>query len=156
VRRGDFSTGEPSVLHFTKEINMRFSEKVTWGPLLGRILMSVIFVAAGLGKLMGFTGTVGYIASQGIPLPNLVAAGTIALEIGGGLMLILGWHARWAAGALALFTGLAALIFHNFWAADAAAMQDQLIHFQKNLAIMGGLLYVVLHGSGPYSLRHDE
>jgi putative oxidoreductase len=71
-------------------------------------------------------------------------------------MLVVGWRARWAAAALGLFTGVAALVFHNFWAASPDAFQGQLIHFQKNLAIMGGLLYVVLHGSGPYSISCDD
>lgn len=127
-----------------------------FGPLVGRILMSVIFLAAGLGKVMAFQGTVGYIAGQGIPLPALAAAGTIALEIGGGLMVLLGWRARWAAATLALFTVVAAVVFHGFWSAGPDHVQNQLIHFQKNLAIAGGLLYLVLHGSGPYSLSRAD
>ncbi len=123
-----------------------------FGHLVGRVLMAVIFLVAGTGKVTAFQGTVGYIASQGIPLPSLVAAVTICLEIGGGLMLILGFKARWAAAALGLFTIAAGLIFHNFWAAAPDQFQNQLIHFQKNLAIAGGLLYLVLYGSGRYSL----
>ncbi len=123
-----------------------------FGHLAGRILMAVIFVAAGIGKLTAFQGTVGYIASQGVPLPSLAAVATICLEIGGGMMLILGFKARWAAAALGLFTIVAGLIFHNFWAASPDQFQNQLIHFQKNLAMAGGLLYLVLHGSGRYSL----
>lgn len=126
------------------------------GPLVGRVLMAVIFLAAGVGKLTAFAGTVGYIASQGIPLPGVAAIGTIVLEIGGGLMLVLGWRARWAAAALGLFTLLAAAIFHAFWTAAPDQFQNQLIHFQKNMAIAGGLLYLVLHGSGRYSIIKDE
>lgn len=133
--------------------NFNFND---FGHLAGRILMAVIFVAAGIGKVTAFQGTVGYIASQGIPVPSLVAIATISLEIGGGLMLILGFKARWAAAALALFTVLAGVIFHNFWAASPDQFQNQLIHFQKNLAIAGGLLYLALHGSGRYSLDKHE
>jgi len=131
-------------------------ENSSFGPLVARVLMAIIFVAAGLSKLTAFGPTAGYIASQGIPLAPLVTAGTIALEIGGGLMLIAGFQARWAAAALALFTLVAAVLFHNFWAAAPDQLQNQLIHFQKNLAMVGGLLMVVLHGSGAYSLTRED
>lgn len=127
-----------------------------WVALVGRILMAIIFLTAGFGKLVAFQGTAGYIASQGVPLPQLATAGTIALELGGGLMLVLGWRARWAAVALLVFTGVAGAIFHAFWSAPTAQYQDQLIHFQKNLAMMGGLLYIALHGSGPLSIDKGE
>jgi putative oxidoreductase len=123
-----------------------------YGPLVGRILIALIFVFAGFGKITGFEGTVGYIASKGMPLPQLAAIGAIIIELGGGILLVLGWKTRVAAMALFLFTGLAALIFHNFWAAAPDQAQNQMIHFMKNLAIMGGLLFVMAHGSGPFSL----
>lgn len=128
----------------------------SFAPLLGRILLATIFLAAGLSKITAFEGTVGYIGSQGVPFPTLAALGTILLEIGGGLILVLGWHARWAAAALGLFTLITAVLFHNFWAVAPDQFQNQLIHFQKNLAIAGGMLYVVLFGSGAYSLRRDD
>jgi putative oxidoreductase len=127
-----------------------------YGPLAGRILIAAIFVFAGLGKITGFEGTVGYIASKGLPLPQLAAIGAILVELGGGIMLVLGWKTRWAAAALFLFTGLAALIFHNFWAATPDQAQNQMIHFMKNMAIMGGLLFVMAHGSGPLSLDKNN
>jgi putative oxidoreductase len=127
-----------------------------YGPLAGRILIAAIFVFAGLGKVTGFEGTVGYIASKGLPLPQLAAIGAILVELGGGIMLVLGWKTRWAAAALFLFTGLAALIFHNFWAATPDQAQNQMIHFMKNMAIMGGLLFVMAHGSGPLSLDKNN
>lgn len=123
-----------------------------YGPLAGRILIALIFVFAGFGKITGFEGTVGYIASKGLPLPQLAAAGAIIIELGGGIMLVLGLKTRWAAAAILVFTGLAALIFHNFWAAPPDQAQNQMIHFMKNIAIMGGLLFVVIHGGGPLSL----
>jgi putative oxidoreductase len=122
-------------------------------PLLGRILLALIFVSAGYGKIRGFDGTVGYIASQGVPLPTLAAIGAIVIELGGGLLLIAGWKARWAAAAMAVFTVIAAVIFHAFWAAPADQAMNQSIHFWKNIAIMGGLLYVVAYGSGPVSIE---
>lgn len=123
-----------------------------YGPLMGRILIALIFVLSGFGKVTGFEGTVGYISSKGLPLPQLAAIGAIIIELGGGLMLVFGWKARWAAAALLVFTAFAALIFHNFWAVPPDQAQNQMIHFMKNISMMGGLLYVLVHGSGPLSL----
>lgn len=123
-----------------------------FGPLLGRLLIAFIFLFAGFGKITGFEGTVGYIASKDLPLPELGAVAAIVVEIGGSLLLIVGWNARLAAAALFVFTAMTALFFHNFWAMPADEAQGQMIHFMKNLSMMGGLLYVVVHGSGPISL----
>jgi len=123
-----------------------------FGPLIGRILIAFIFIFAGYGKITGFEGTVGYIASKSLPMPQLAAVGAIIVELGGGLLLVAGWKARWAAAALFVFTGLAALIFHNFWAVPADQVQNTMIHFMKNISMMGGLLYVIVHGSGPISV----
>jgi len=123
-----------------------------FGPLVGRLLMAFIFLFSAYGKITGFDGTVGYIASKSLPLPQLLTVGAIIVELGGGLMVLLGWKARLGAAALFIFTGLAALFFHNFWAAAADQMQNQMIHFMKNITIMGGLLYVVVYGSGPLSV----
>ncbi len=123
-----------------------------YGPLAGRILIALIFLFAGFGKVTGFEGTVGYIASKSLPLPQLAAIGAIIVELGGGLMLVAGWKARWAATALFVFTALTALFFHNFWAAAPDQAQNQMIHFMKNISMMGGLLFVIVHGSGPLSV----
>lgn len=123
-----------------------------YGPLIGRILIAFIFIFAGFGKVTGFDGTVGYIASKGLPLPQLAAVVAIIIELGGGILLIAGWKARWAAAAMLVFTAMTALIFHNFWAVPADQAQNQMIHFMKNVSMMGGLLYVVVYGSGPLSV----
>ena len=123
-----------------------------FGPLAGRVLIALIFVLSGFGKITGFEGTVGYIASNGLPLPQLAAIGAIIVELGGGILLVVGWKARWAAAAMLVFTALASLIFHNFWAVPADQAQNQMIHFMKNISILGGLLYVIVHGSGPLSV----
>lgn len=123
-----------------------------FGPLLGRLLIAFIFLFAGFGKITGFEGTVGYIASKGLPLPELGAICAAVVEIGGSLLLIVGWNTRLAAAALFVFTAMTALFFHNFWALPADQAQGQMIHFMKNMAMMGGLLYVVVHGGGPISL----
>jgi putative oxidoreductase len=123
-----------------------------YGPLAGRILIAFIFIYSGFGKVTGFDGTVGYIASKGLPLPQLAAIAAIIVELGGGILLVTGWKARWAAAAMLVFTGLAALLFHNFWAVGPEQAQNQMIHFMKNVSMMGGLLYVVVFGSGPIGL----
>lgn len=127
-----------------------------YGPLAGRILIALIFIFAGFGKITGFEGTVGYIASKGLPLPQLGAIGAIIVELGGGIMLLLGWKTRWAAAAIMIFTAMAALFFHDFWAVPPDQAQGQMIHFMKNMSIMGGLLFVVIHGGGPLSLGRDK
>ena len=127
-----------------------------YGPLAGRILMALIFILSGFSKIGGFDGAVGYIASKGLPLPQLVAIGAIIVELGGGILLVLGWKTRWAAAAMLLFTALAAFLFHNFWAMPPDQAQNQMIHFMKNISMAGGLLYVVIHGSGALSLDRDE
>jgi putative oxidoreductase len=124
----------------------------TYGPLGGRILLAVLFLASGYGKVTGFEGTVGYIASKGLPLPQVAAAASAAVELGGAILLIAGWHTRCAATVLFLFLIPTTLIFHNFWGADAAQVQNQTIHFMKNLCIMGGMLYVMAFGAGPLSM----
>lgn len=120
--------------------------------LAGRILLAVIFIISGFGKISGFDGTVGYIASKGLPMAQLVAIGTIVVELGGGILLAIGYKARWAALALAVFTLLAAIIFHNFWAVEAAQKMGQQINFLKNLAIAGGMLMVFAFGPGRMSV----
>lgn len=127
-----------------------------FGPLVGRLLIAAIFLFAGLHKVAGFEGTVGYIAAKGVPFPALAAIAAIIVEIGCGMLLVIGWKARWAAALLFFFTALAALIFHDFWAAPADQVQNQMIHFMKNVSMMGGLLYVVVHGSGPFSLERTR
>jgi putative oxidoreductase len=120
--------------------------------LLGRILIALIFVIAGFGKIGGFAGTVGYIASKGLPLPQVVAVLTICIEIGGGLALMFGFHTRWAAFGLAVFTVLAGLIFHNFWAVPEAMKVAQQTNFMKNLSMAGGMLVLAVFGPGALSL----
>lgn len=127
-----------------------------YAPLAGRILLSFMFIISGWGKITGFAGTAGYMASKGMPFPELLLPVAIAIELGCGLMLLAGWKARFAALALFLFIIPATLIFHNFWAVDAAQAQGQMIHFMKNVTIMGGMLYVMAFGAGPLSLDNRK
>ena len=127
-----------------------------FGPLAGRILIALIFVMSGAAKIAGFSGTVGYIASKGLPLATVGAVAAIIVELGGGILLIVGWQARLAAAAMFVFTFFAAVFFHDFWAVPADQVQNTMIHFMKNISMMGGLLYVAVHGSGPLSLGGDK
>ena len=120
--------------------------------LAGRILLALMFVLAGFSKIAGFAGTVGYMQSKGMPAAELLAALTIVLEIGGGLALMFGFMTRWAALALAAFTLLASLIFHNFWAVPEAQKMVQNLMFMKNLSVIGGLLVLAAVGPGNWSL----
>lgn len=123
-----------------------------YGPLAGRFMLALIFVISGWEKIGGFEGTVGYIASKGLPLPQVAAAAALVVELAGGILLIIGWQTRWAATALLLFLIPTTFIFHNFWAVEPAQQSMEQIHFLKNLAIMGGMLYVMACGAGPLSL----
>ena len=127
-----------------------------FGPLAGRTLIALIFLMSGAAKVAGFAGTVGYIASKGLPVPAAAAVLAIIAELGGGLLLIIGWQTRIAAAVLVVFTFFAAVLFHDFWAVSADQMQNTLIHFMKNISMMGGLLYVVIHGAGPLSVDASE
>ena len=109
---------------------------------LGRVLLSILFVLSGIFKIIGFSQTVAYMGSLGIPAPTLAVLVTIAVEVGAGLALMSGRLARPAALLIAVFTVGATLAAHRFWEVDAAAMQGQLTQFLKNISIIGGLLLV--------------
>jgi putative oxidoreductase len=120
--------------------------------LVGRVLVAWLFIPAGWGKIAGFSGTVGYIASQGVPMPEVCAAIAIAVELGLGLLLLVGWQARWAALGLAVFIAVITPIFHGYWALPAAQQMMQKQAFNKNIAVLGGLLVLGAFGAGRFSL----
>ena len=120
--------------------------------LAGRIGLSLLFITSGFAKLTGFDGTVGYIASKGLPMASVIAALTIVVELGGGLAVLTGFFARWVALVLAGFSVMAALIFHNYWALPADQVMNMQIHFWKNVSIAGGFLMLAAHGAGAFSL----
>ena len=124
-----------------------------YGPLLGRILLTVIFIIAGIQKIADFSGTAAFMASKGLPMANILLVPTIILELGGGLMILVGWQARWAAAALFFFVIVVTVIFHPIWS-DQELLQNYR-DFIKNISILGGLMYVMVHGSGPLSLGKD-
>lgn len=123
-----------------------------YAPLAARILLAQLFIISGIGKLGHFAATAAYMASVGLPAAKALLVLTIALEIGGGVLLIVGWQARWVAAAFCAFTLLATFIFHPFWNTEPAGVTTQLNNFMKNLAVIGGMLYVMAYGAGPLSL----
>jgi putative oxidoreductase len=115
--------------------------------LAGRILLSVIYIFSGIGKLADPSGTIQEIADAALPLPAVAYAIAVVCEIVGGLNVLVGFHARFAASVLTLYTLAAALMFHTHFADP-----DQMIHFLKNLAIAGGFLCLATSGAGAFSL----
>jgi len=120
--------------------------------LIGRILLAIIFVKYGFDKIGGFDGTARYIASKGLPMPSVLAALALIVELGGGLLVVIGLFTRWAALALAVFCLLTAFLFHPFWALPAANQMSEQISFWKDLALAGGLLLLAAFGPGAISL----
>lgn len=124
--------------------------KVT--PLVGRFLLALIFVLAGISKLGDPSRTVAMMASHGIPLSQVLVFGAIAVELIGGLMLMAGWYGRLAALVLCVYTLILALIFHPYWMAGGAEAGTQHALFFGHVSMMGGMLYVAAYGSGPLSV----
>ena len=120
--------------------------------LASRLLLAALFLPAGIGKLTGFAGTVGYIASKGLPLPEVGAAIAVVVELGVAAAFLIGFKTRAAAAVLALFTVAAAVLFHNYWALPAGQQMMQQLLFTKNIAVVGGLLAFVAFGAGAFSL----
>jgi len=120
--------------------------------LIGRVLIALLFIPGGFGKIAGFAGTVGYIASRGVPLPEVCAAIAIIVELGFGLLLLVGYQTRWAALGIALFTIVITFIFHNFWGVPAEQVMMQKMSFFKNMAIVGGLFGFAAFGGGRFSI----
>jgi putative oxidoreductase len=114
---------------------------------VGRLLIAAIFLISGLGKIATPALTQGFIASAGLPLPLLAYLVAILIEVGGGILLVLGFQSRIVASVMAVFTVATALAFHSHF-----ADQNAMAHFLKNIAITGGLLQIVAFGAGAFSL----
>jgi putative oxidoreductase len=120
---------------------------------LGRFLLALIFVRAGIAKLGAIAATTTNMAHHGIPMPDLLVYGVIALELGGGLMLMAGLFTRWVAAAFFFYTLTLAFLFHGYWnVADAAAARIDAGFFFGHLSMMGGMLGFVAFGAGAFSL----
>ena len=120
--------------------------------LVGRILLAAVFLVAGIRKALAFAGSVGYLTKLGFPAPEAMTVIAIIVEVGGGALLLLGWQARKIAWLMILFVAIATLMAHRFWEFDAAQYANQMNHFLKNAAIIGGMLYVAVFGPGALSV----
>jgi len=121
-------------------------------PAIGRIFLASIFFLSGIGKLGAIAATSTHMASAGIPYANDLVWGAVALELGGGILLIVGLLTRLVGLAFFFYTLTLALIFHSYWTMTGAAAHAQYSAFYEHIAIMGGMLYVVAFGAGPYSI----
>ena len=128
----------------------------TWGVLLGRILLAAIFLQSGADKILNFDMTVKLMTSRGIPAPDLLLWPTIVILLAGGVMLLVGWKARWAALGLIIFMIPATLYFHSYWTYPQAQYINQFHHFFKNLAIIGALFIVMGIGTGGISIDKPD
>jgi len=122
----------------------------SYGSLIARVFLGAVFIISGIGKAAAFAGTVSFFSAVGLPVAQIFVVLTIITEVGAGLMLVVGWRPRLAAWWLILFVILATLIAHR-----DIADQNQMTQALKNLAIIGGLLMVALHGAGPKSVGCD-
>lgn len=128
------------------------NESVSPLPAIGRILLALIFVHAGISKLGTYATTAAYMTSHGIPYANILVWGAIALELVGGLMLMTGLLTRLVSFLFFFYVAALALIFHAYWTMTGEAARTQGVAFYEHLAIMGGMLYAVAFGAGPYSI----
>lgn len=119
--------------------------------LIGRILIALIFIISGLFKILGYSQTVGFAASKGLPLASVAIACAIAIEVLGGLAVLIGFKTRIAAWILFLYLIPTTFLFHNFWAMTGMQQQDNMAHFLKNVAIMGALLLLASGAGTSYS-----
>jgi len=121
--------------------------------LAARVLLAALFLVNGYLKLTGYSGTVGYMGKVGLPVPELMTILAIVIELGGGLLLVIGWRTRWVAWLLILFVVVATFTAHRFWSVEAALWFGEMNNFLKNAAIIGGLLLVATYGPGPLSVE---
>jgi putative oxidoreductase len=120
---------------------------------VGRVFIAVIFILSGAEKFTDIGSVANELATKGFPVAQLFAVATATLELGGGLLVIVGWQTRWVALALAAFTLVAAYFFHDFWHLPSGLeREDAMIHALKNLSIFGGFLMLAAVGAGRYSI----
>lgn len=124
------------------------------GTVVARFMIATIFLMSAVGnKIPNFNDVAGYMASEGVPMPQVMLAGAIVFLIVGSLSIIVGFKARIGAGLLLVFLILATYFFHDFWTfEDAGEKQQQMIEFMKNLSLMGTMAFLIFNGSGALSL----
>jgi putative oxidoreductase len=114
--------------------------------LLGRLLISLLFIVSGIWKITHFSTTAAYMVRVGMPAGEAAAVLSIIIELGGGILLAIGWRLKWMAWFLAAFVLIATGMAHRFWEVDPARLFGELNNFLKNLAVVGGLLLLATRG----------
>ena len=152
VGRAAHPVGElNAIIRLSRDRGMMMKFEHPLLPLVGRLLMTYIYLTSGLAKVVDWSGNEAYMARHHVPMvPVLLFFATI-IELGGSLCLITGFQARWAALIMFGYTLVLTLLLHNYWAGDPSGMQET--HFRKNLAIMGGLLLLAHGGPGRWALH---
>jgi putative oxidoreductase len=120
-------------------------------PFVGRICLAAIFLVAGTMKFLNWDATAAYMEQRQLPMVNILLPLAATAEVAGGLALLFGCLTRWASAGLIAFLIPATLVFHNFWALSGMEAQNNMHHFLKNIAIMGGLFFIMAFGPGPLS-----
>lgn len=127
-----------------------------WAALIGRIFISLIFIIAGIQKIVQYSAMAGMLNQMGLPSSQWLLIVAIIFELGGGLLVFFGWFARFGAVLLFIFVVVATFLFHSFWTFQGAAMVNQVQHFFKNLSICGALLYIMAFGAGDYAFKRRK
>src|SRR5215469_4937566 len=121
-------------------------------PLVGRLLMTYIFITSGLAKIFDWSGNIAYMGTRHLPMIPLLLAAAMVIEVLGSLCLITGFQARWAAAIMFVYLLAVTVLFHNYWSFSGMSAGMQETHFRKNLAIMGGLLMIAACGPGRWAI----
>lgn len=128
-------------------------DKQEFMALVGRALVAHVFIVASVMKLMNFAATAGFMTSLGVPFAPVLLGLSLPIELACGVMIVVGWQARWAALTLAVWLVVVTPIFHAFWGLDPIQTQNQMNHFMKNVSILGALLFIAAMGPGGYSVE---
>jgi len=142
-----------TTVYANNDAELRKAAGVSDGLLtVGRIALALIFVMSGIEKTMGIGATAQMIGSKGLPAPMALAYAAAALELIGGVLIVIGWQTRIVALALAVFTAIASFFFHDFWHMSGPEQTNNMIQFMKNVSIIGGFLMLAAAGAGRFSV----
>ncbi len=120
--------------------------------LIGRVCFAAIFIMAGYQKILNFAPTTATMVQEGIPFVNILLIVSIIMEFGGGVLILFGWFARFGGLLIFAFIIPVTYYFHDFWTLEPALVVNQMAHFMKNLAMVGGALFIVANGAGGFSI----
>lgn len=143
----------PNDQYFSTTNEQSQARPIVWVVPIGRFLFSLIFILSGINHFS--SGSISYAASTGLPMADILVPVSGIIALVGGVSVLTGFHARVGAMLLLLFLIPVSLIMHNFWSfSDADMAQQQMIHFLKNLGLIGGATLIAFYGAGPVSLDH--